>query len=175
MINIEKYMYVVDEVVWRYCVNHKDWIDDAKGEGNIALWEAVQSWKPDNRVYAKDKDGFEAWARNCIRNAVLNFVQKEETRKIVIPVEDIENMGQANKETLLKLLIQKEEKKQAWKIFEDLLGKLNDREKYVLHNHIMPDDPMTIRQIGKVWKCSHMSIERDKQRILDRLGIANET
>jgi len=172
MIDIKEYMHVVDEIVWRYCVNHKDWIDDAKGEGNIALWETIQNW--DQKEREKQGEGnFEAYARTCVRNAVLDFIRKEEIRKIIIPAEGIENMGQANRETPLKLLIEKEEKQQAWEIFEELLGKLNDREKYVLHNHIMPDDPMILEQIAEVFKCHLSSVFRDKERILKRLGMDN--
>ena len=70
--------------------------------------------------------------------------------------------------------IQKEREQEVQKRLIKLLKEINDREKYVLSMHILPDEPMTTREIADVWKCGQASIIRDKKRILTRLGIDDD-
>jgi RNA polymerase sigma factor (sigma-70 family) len=172
MIDIEKYMHVVGQVTWRYGKNHLNWIEDMRGEGSLALWEAIQNWNQEERE-EQGEGNFEAYARTCVRNAVLDFIRKEETRKAVMSVKEIDDWD-ANYSTPERQLLQKEREAKAANKLAKLLGTMNDREKYVLNMHILPDDPMTMVQIAKVWECDEASIRRDKKRILKRLEIKDE-
>jgi DNA-directed RNA polymerase sigma subunit (sigma70/sigma32) len=55
-----------------------------------------------------------------------------------------------------------------------MLGQLNEREMYVFNNHILNDEPMTLREIAKVFDCHNTSILRDKERVLKKLRIESD-
>jgi RNA polymerase sigma factor (sigma-70 family) len=159
--DVEKHMHIVDEVVSRYCSNHSDWKDDAKGEGLLELWEAALTWK--------EKDGnFEAYARTCIRNRVLNFIRDSEMRQNVVVLDDnIEDYTHENTAELS--LLQKEAIEVLKNRVAEIIDSLNNREQYVLQYYILLEDRETLTQIAKRFGCHRSSIERDKNRILRRL------
>jgi DNA-directed RNA polymerase specialized sigma subunit len=73
---IEKHLYIVDQVVARYCTRHPSWKEDAKSVGSLALAEAA--------VGADVSENPEAYFRTCVRNSVLNFIRDEELRQRTI-------------------------------------------------------------------------------------------
>ena len=55
-----------------------------------------------------------------------------------------------------------------------IVSTLTEREQYILFNHILEDEPETLRAIADEFKCSKDSILRDKQRLLNTLRLGEE-
>jgi len=177
---IEQYEYVVNQTASKYCTNHPNWIDDAKGVGREALVKAGKTWDINKREYTGE-DAFETWARTLVRQAVLNFLRKEELREKTTteslddPYFDSDNITKIGDDMDAEsLLIAKERHETMCKKLTELSKNITERERFVLRVHILPDDPMTLREMAKVWGCGKSSIQRDKDRILKKLEIDDE-
>jgi len=156
----------VKSIAYKYRnVDAKDsFLDELVGEGCIGLARALLEWKP--KLASKATYNY-----TCINNAMLDYLRKSTRNNNEINLE--EGVEEYLDECLdpEEIMIRKEEISEAEAKVLEIISELSVREQDVLFNHVLSDEPDTLRTIAKRYSCSKDSIMRDKKRILERLKI----
>jgi len=157
---------IVKSIAYKYRnVDAKDsFLDELVGEGCVGLARALLEWKPKLASKATYK-------YTCINNAMLDYLRKSTRNNNEINLE--EGVEECLDDCLdpEEIIIRKEEISEAEAKVLEIISELSVREQDVLFNHVLSDEPDTLRTIAKRYSCSKDSIMRDKKRILERLKI----
>ena len=158
---------IIKSIAYKYRnIDAKDsFLDELVGEGGVGLAKALAGWKP-NRASET------TYKYICIDNAMKDYLRKSTRNNNEVNTE--EGVDACYEEECLdpeQTLIRKEELEEAERIVLEIISDLTVREQDVLFNHILTDEPDTLRVIAERYSCSKDSIMRDKKRILERLKI----
>ena len=157
---------LVKSIAYKYRnIDAKDsFLDELVGEGCLGLAKALLGWKP-------KKASKPTYKYICINNAMLDYLRKSTRNNNEINIE--EGVEECFEDCLdpEEIMIRKEEISEAEAKVLEIISELSVREQDVLFNHILSDEPDTLRTITKRYSCSKDSIMRDKKRILERLKI----
>ena len=157
---------IVKNIAYKYRnVDAKDsFLDELVGEGCLGLARALLEWKPKLASKATYK-------YTCINNAMLDYLRKSTRNNNEINIE--EGVDECFEDCLdpEEIMIRKEEINEAEQIVIEIISELTVREQDVLFNHILSDEPDTLRTVAKRYSCSKDSIMRDKKRILEKIKI----
>ena len=160
---------IVKSIAYKYRnIDAKDsFLDELIGEGYLGLAKALFGWKP--KMASKM-----TYKYVCINNAMLDYLRKSTRNNNEINLE--EGVEECLDECLdpEEIMIRKEEISEAEAKVLEIISELSVREQDVLFNHILSDEPDTLRTVAKRYSCSKDSIMRDKKRILNMLAIQNE-
>jgi len=139
-------------------------LDELVGEGCLGLAKALLGWKP-------KKASKPTYKYICINNAMLDYLRKSTRNNNEINIE--EGVEECLDDCLdpEEIMIRKEEISEAEAKVLEIISELSVREQDVLFNHVLSDEPDTLRTVAKRYSCSKDSIMRDKKRILERLKI----
>ena len=97
---------------------------------------------------------------------MLKFVRKWERWDKLEYRDDIdETVLDHGQESAEDKVITDEDREMANRIVANLIPKLNERERSVLYNMIITDDPESVRTLAKWFQCGKSSIQRDHDRI----------
>jgi RNA polymerase sigma factor (sigma-70 family) len=157
---------MVKSIAYKYrSVDAKDsFLDELIGEGCVGLAKALFSWKP-------KKASKTTYKYTCINNAMLDYLRKSTRNNNEINIE--EGVDECFEDCLNpeEIMIRKEEINEAEAKVLEIISELSVREQDVLFNHVLSDEPDTLRTVAKRYSCSKDSIMRDKKRILERLKM----
>ena len=157
---------LVKSIAYKYRnIDAKDsFLDELVGEGCLGLAKALLGWKPKKASQATYK-------YICINNAMRDYLRKSTRNNNEINIE--EGVDECFEDCLdpEEIMIRKEEISEAEAKVLEIISELTVREQDVLFNHVLSDEPDTLRTIAKRYSCSKDSIMRDKKRILERLKI----
>jgi RNA polymerase sigma-32 factor len=78
---------------------------------------------------------------------------------------DILSTGEESKEKIAQM--DESERMSRW--LNNFKRRLNERDRFVLENHIMSEEPMTLRDIGDRYKVSRESIRQRETRVSRKL------
>jgi RNA polymerase sigma factor (sigma-70 family) len=158
---------IIKSIAYKYRnIDAKDsFLDELVGEGGIGLAKSLIGWQP-------NKASKLTWKYVCIDNAIKDYLRKSKRNNNEINTE--EGVDACYEESCLdpeETMIRKEELSEAEEKVLDIISELSVREQDVLFNHVLSDEPDTLRAIAERYSCSKDSIMRDKTRILERLKI----
>ena len=157
---------LIKNIAYKYKnIDAKDsFLDELVGEGGVGLAKALLKWKP--------KKASQAYKYVCIDNAMKDYLRKSTRNNNEINIEEgVDACCDENCFDPEEQMIRKEELNEAEQKVLEIISELTEREQYVLFNHILTDEPDTLRMIAERYSCSKDSIMRDKKRILERLKI----
>ena len=158
---------IIKSIAYKYRnIDAKDsFLDELVGEGGIGLAKSLASWKPDRASKS-------SWKFVCIDNAMKDYLRKSVRNNNEVNIE--EGVDACYEENCLdpeENMIRKEELNEAEEKVLEIISELTEREQDVLFNHVLSEEPDTLRGIAERHSCSKDSIMRDKTRILERLKI----
>jgi len=154
--------------------------DDAYNSALEGVSNAFIAWNQDTH------DTFKSFVRICCRNAVYGEFRKvkrwsNEVAESRIKTEEEEDIGfmdnqpsglwQDESKNPEEECIRAEEIKMAREKVNKLQSGFNERELYVLWNHIIADEPTSLREIASQFQVDKSSIYRDVVRIRKQLEI----
>ena len=158
---------LIKSIAYKYRnIDAKDsFLDELIGEGGIGLARALAGWQPKRASKTTYK-------YICIDNAIKDYLRKSKRNNNEVNIE--EGVDACYEEDCLdpeQNMIRKEELSEAEEKVLEIISELTEREQDVLFNHVLSDEPDTLRGIAERCSCSKDSIMRDKKRILERLKI----
>lgn len=135
--------------------------DDLCAQGYLILAELAYSidWSmPSKRISRYIK----ATVKGKLRNYLIKWrsMPVESTNKLVMDSPTAEEQ-----------VIRKEQLEMAHLRVASLISTFSERETYVLWNHIVTDEPETIRDMAEQFQCGKSSISRDIQRVKKELSL----
>ena len=161
---------MVKSIAYKYrSVDAKDsFLDELIGEGCLGLARALMGWRPRQLPEVASRTTYNY---TCINNAMLDYLRKSKRNNNEINIE--EGVDECFEDCLNpeEIMIRKEEINEAEAKVLEIISELSVREQDVLFNHVLSDEPDTLRTVAKRHSCSKDSIMRDKKRILERLKI----
>jgi RNA polymerase sporulation-specific sigma factor len=160
--HIKEYMTLVPWVASKY-YNGPDQHEDLMSVGYRGLTVALYKWNEFMDIK------FSTYAVTCIRNEIIDHMRKRKHRSIMNNMGDLMEMLLVDYNNSERQLLSKELSAQAERVLSDVTGKLNEREMYVLYEHILAEDAEPMRSIALQFTCSAMAIHRDTIRILNLL------
>jgi RNA polymerase sigma factor (sigma-70 family) len=145
-------------------VDAKDsFLDELVGEGCVGLAKAAASWNPEIASESTYK-------YTCIDNAMKDYLRKNTRNNNEINLEEgVDACYDENLLTPEENMIYKEELDEAKQRVLEIVSTLTTREQHVLFNHILSDEPETMRSMAEQYGCSKDAILRDCKRVKDML------
>lgn len=184
---IKEHMGTITKAVSMYADGGTDKWDDLFSASMMGAAMALETW--DEEGNANLNTYLTTCCHNAIRNELrrLNKWDKEIAESRMGTDTEEEEMSYSDTVTAHadginplwvedeynpeELYLQREDVEAANQLVADLVNHLNDRENYVLWNHIISDDPIPMREIATQFNCSKDSVLRDVKRIKDMLKM----
>jgi RNA polymerase sporulation-specific sigma factor len=136
------------------------WIEDGTQEAYVGLLKAIDTFNPETGFK------FSTYATHCIRNAIYDFVRREkrQTDNLVYTdkMEDVLPSVDADAHQQL-------ERYQMNHAIRTACGEMTVREEYILTNHMLSDNPISVRMIAEQFTCGKSSINRDINRLKSKI------
>ncbi len=135
-------------------------VDDATQEAYIGLLKAIRTFNPDSGFQ------FNTYATHCIRNAVYDFMRKEnrQTEHMVYTDKMEEILPSADATAHAEL-----ERYQLNEAIRNACGSLDTREEQVLTHRMLAEKPLSLQELANRFNTTKMSIKRDEDRLKKKI------
>jgi RNA polymerase sigma factor (sigma-70 family) len=167
--NIEGMSALVTSIAKSMASGDAELQEELESEGYVGLTLALNSWDAEEDNTSKWK----TYAMTCIRNANLDYLRKNQRWDKMEYRDDIDETILGKNIPADDVLIRKEMLKEANSKLAVILADCTERERYVIFNSIMTDEPESYRTIAEQFKCSKDAVFRDLHRIMKRLREVN--
>lgn len=134
--------------------------EDATQEAYVGLLKAIRTFNPEQGYQ------FNTYATNCIRNAVYDFMRKEnrQTENLVYTdkMDEILPSTEASAHSEM-------ERYELNVAIREACGETTVREDYILAHRLLSDNPLTLETIAFHFSTTKYSIKRDEDRLKSRI------